>query len=99
MRDNTFANIFENKIATMIDNIFTTMLGNKLSTLIDNKFASFEDKIQRQINYNLKSMKNKMDLMEVKIQVMERQSLERKQSMHQGDVASLENIKLKNMLK
>ena len=91
--------MLENKFADMIENKLGNMIENKLAHMLDNKFASFEDKIQRQIDSKIKTMENNLDLIEARLQVLEEQIQDTKQSTPQGDLNALENLKLQDMFK
>ena len=67
--------------------------------MLENKFTSFEDKFQKQIENKIKPLQNKMETMEIRLQVIEKQSQNKNQTSQQGDVDTLESLKMKGMIK
>ena len=57
--------------------------------MLENKFTSFEDKIQKQVENKIKLFKNKMETMEIRLQVIEKQGQDKNQTTQQGDVDTL----------
>jgi len=69
-------------------------LHTELEALLDNKFTLFEDKIQTQLDNKIKKLENKLETMEIRLHVIENQK-----PPEQGDTVTLENLKLKDMIK
>ena len=69
-------------------------LHTELEALLDNKFTLFEDKIQTQLDNKIKKLENKLETMENRLHVIENQK-----PPEQGDTVTLENLKLKDMIK
>jgi len=67
--------------------------------MLENKFTSFEDKVQKQIENKIKLLQDKMETMEIRLQVIEKQSQDKNQTSQQGDVDTLESLKTKDMIK
>ena len=57
--------------------------------MLENKFTSFEDNIQKQIENKIKLLQNKMETMEIRLQVIEKQGQDKNQTTQQGDVDTL----------
>jgi len=67
--------------------------------MLENKFTSFEDKVKKQIENKIKLLQNKMEIMGIRLQVIEKQSQDKNQTSQQGDVDTLESLKTKDMIK
>lgn len=67
--------------------------------MLENKFTSLKDKIQKQIENKVKLLENKMEAMETRLQVIEKQNQDMNQTSQQVDADTLENLKMKNMIK
>ena len=67
--------------------------------MLENKFASLEDTIQKQIENKIELLENKMVAMETRLQVIEKQSQDTNPTSQQGDVDTLESLKMKDMIK
>ena len=71
----------------------------ELEAMLENKFTSFEVKVQKQIENKIKPLQNKMETMEIRLLVIEKQSQDKNQTSQQGDVDTLESLKMKGMIK
>ena len=67
--------------------------------MLENKFVSLEDTIQKQIENKIELLENKMEAMETRLQVIEKHNQDTNQPSQQGDVGTLESLKMKDMIK
>ena len=67
--------------------------------MLENKFTSLEDKIQKQIENEIKLLENKSETMEIILQLIEKQSQDTNQTSQQGDVDTLKSLKMRDMIK
>jgi hypothetical protein len=67
--------------------------------MLDNQFASFEDKIEKQIDNKNIGLENKLQKKLIRLQEMEKLSQEKIELTQEGEVDNLENIKMKKKIK
>ena len=59
--------------------------------MFHNKFTTFQEEVQKQLDVKIKKLENKVQIMETRLHAMEIQK--------QGEVDTVENIKLKDRIK
>lgn len=74
-------------------------LQKELEAVLENKFASLENTIQKQIESKIELLENKMEAMETRLHVIEKQNQDTNQPSQQGDADTLEGLKMKDMIK
>ena len=67
--------------------------------MLENKFTSFEDKIQKQIQKKIKLLENKMETMEIRLQVIENKAKIRSKHPNKEMVILYKLFKMKDMIK
>jgi len=71
----------------------------ELEAMLENKFASLEETIQKQIENKIELLVNKTEIMETRLQVIEKQNQDTNQPSQQRDAGTLESLKMKGMIK
>jgi hypothetical protein len=64
-----------------------------LETMLHNQFKSFQDKIETKIENGILGLESELQKMDARLQEIEKQSQEKKQSTHEAEVVENHNLR------
>ena len=74
-------------------------LQTELEAMLENKFTPLKDKIRKKIENKIELLENKMEAILTRLQEIEKQNQDMKQTSQQVDANTLESLKMKDMIK